>query len=176
MTHSLTHSLSDKVTYILSCPGQKKNKALGEVSPAIGPKKSVFLVQKNGGGEVRRLMEMPYFFPFLFVFPIESSRNSVELSKDREDHYRLDLYIFCFSLSSIQVFFFISSQTHIINKFNSLFTFHNCSSQPSMVHWLSSSIFPCSLFVVRPAMVTSPCYLPQTPKFIHFLMIIAIQK
>ena len=33
----------------------------------------------------------------------------------------------------------------------------NCSSQPSMVHWLSSSIFPC-LFVrssVRPAMVTS---------------------
>ena len=33
----------------------------------------------------------------------------------------------------------------------------NCSSQPSMVHWLSSSIFPC-LFVrrsVRPALVTS---------------------
>ena len=106
MTHSLTHSLSDKVTYILSCPGQKKNKALGEVSPAIGPKKSVFLVQKNGGGEVRRLMEMPYFFPFLFVFPIESSRNSVELSKDREDRYRLDLYIFCFSLSQVSKFSF----------------------------------------------------------------------
>ena len=31
----------------------------------------------------------------------------------------------------------------------------NCSSQPSIVHWLSSSIFPfCSSFV-RPAMVTS---------------------
>ena len=33
----------------------------------------------------------------------------------------------------------------------------HCSSQPSMVHWLSSSIFPCS-FVrpsVRPAMVTA---------------------
>ena len=33
-----------------------------------------------------------------------------------------------------------------------------CSSQPSMVHWLSSSIFPFCLFVcssVRPAMVTS---------------------
>ena len=28
-----------------------------------------------------------------------------------------------------------------------------CSSQPSMVHWLSSSIFPCS-FVGCPAMVT----------------------
>ena len=28
-----------------------------------------------------------------------------------------------------------------------------CSSQPSIVHWLSSSIFPC--LVVRPAMVTS---------------------
>ena len=25
-----------------------------------------------------------------------------------------------------------------------------CSSQPSMVHWLSSSIFPCSSFVVVP--------------------------
>ena len=30
---------------------------------------------------------------------------------------------------------------------------HFCSSQPSIVHWLSSSIFPC--LVVRPAMVTS---------------------
>ena len=33
-----------------------------------------------------------------------------------------------------------------------------CSSQPSRVHWLSSSIFPFCLFVcssVRPAMVTS---------------------
>ena len=30
----------------------------------------------------------------------------------------------------------------------------HCSSQPSIVHWLSSSIFPCWLFV-RPAMVTS---------------------
>ena len=29
-----------------------------------------------------------------------------------------------------------------------------CSSQPSMVHWLSSSIFPC-LVGCRPAMVTS---------------------
>ena len=30
---------------------------------------------------------------------------------------------------------------------------HFCSSQPSIVHWLSSSIFPC--LVVRPALVTS---------------------
>ena len=32
----------------------------------------------------------------------------------------------------------------------------NCSSQPSIVHWLSSSIFPCLVvrLVVRPAMVT----------------------
>ena len=32
----------------------------------------------------------------------------------------------------------------------------NCSSQPSMVHWLSSSIFPCSVvcLVGWPAMVT----------------------
>ena len=44
-----------------------------------------------------------------------------------------------------------------------------CSSQPSMVHWLSSSIFPC-LFV-RPAIVTSdqisllPAPDPQTHTF-----------
>ena len=31
----------------------------------------------------------------------------------------------------------------------------NCSSQPSMVHWLSSSIFPCCCRRRRPAMVTS---------------------
>ena len=31
---------------------------------------------------------------------------------------------------------------------------HFCSSQASMVHWLSSSIFPCLSFVRRPAMVT----------------------
>ena len=30
-----------------------------------------------------------------------------------------------------------------------------CSSQPSMVQWLSSSIFPCSLYARPPAMVTS---------------------
>ena len=151
---------------------------MGEVSPAIGPKKiGVFGPKERGRGSPAPYGNALIFSIFVCLsHNIESSRNSVELSKDREDRYRLDLYIFCFSLSSIQVFFFISSQTHIINKFNSLFTFHNCSSQPSMVHWLSSSIFPCSLFVVRPAMVTSPCYLPQTPKFIHFLMIIAIQK
>ena len=155
---------------------KKKIRHWGRSRLPLDQKKIVAFGPKERG----RGSSAPYgnalFFPYLFVFPIESSRNSVELSKDREDHYRLDLYIFCFSLSSIQVFFFISSQTHIINKFNSLFTFHNCSSQPSMGHWLGSSIFPCSLFVVRPAMVTSPCYLPQTPKFIHFLMIIAIQK
>ena len=38
-------------------------------------------------------------------------------------------------------------------EFNSWTCLAYCSSQPSMVHWLSSSIFPCS--VVRPAMVTS---------------------
>ena len=32
---------------------------------------------------------------------------------------------------------------------------HHCSSQPSMVHWLSSSIFPCCRRRRRPAMVTS---------------------
>ena len=35
----------------------------------------------------------------------------------------------------------------------------NCETQPSSIHWLSSSIFPCSFvrsFVVRPASVTSP--------------------
>merc|ERR1712004_515094 len=31
----------------------------------------------------------------------------------------------------------------------------NCSSQPSMVHWLSSSIFPFVCLFVCPAMVTS---------------------
>ena len=37
-----------------------------------------------------------------------------------------------------------------------LLSFHHCSSQPSMVHWLSSPIFPCSFVRLFgcPAMVT----------------------
>ena len=56
-----------------------------------------------------------------------------------------------------------------------------CSSQPSMVHWLSSPIFPF-LFVRRPAMVTSspppllPCPRPPNPYIFWKLMIIAFQK
>ena len=55
-----------------------------------------------------------------------------------------------------------------------------CSSQPSIVHWLSSSIFPCS--VVCPAMVTSDqnststSPRPPNPYIFWKLMIIAIQK
>ena len=63
-------------------------------------------------------------------------------------------------------------------------SFPNCSSQPSMVQWLSSSIFPCSFFClfVRPAMVTSsplPLLLapdPPNPYIFWKLMIRAIQK
>ena len=45
----------------------------------------------------------------------------------------------------------------------------NCSSQPSMVQWLSSPIFPFCRLVVCPAMVTSPLLLapdPQTHTFV----------
>ena len=50
-----------------------------------------------------------------------------------------------------------------------------CSSQPSMVHWLSSSIFPC---LVVPPWWHPNFYLPQPPNQYIFwkLMIIAIQK
>ena len=60
-----------------------------------------------------------------------------------------------------------------------------CSSQPSMVHWLSSSIFPCLFFrsfVRCPAMVTpnqiSLLLAPDLPNPYIFwkLMKIAIQK
>ena len=42
----------------------------------------------------------------------------------------------------------IFSSLHFLQK-SFLFNWfgQNCSSQPSMVHWLSSSIFPCSSFV-----------------------------
>ena len=69
----------------------------------------------------------------------------------------------------------------IMRQFPYKFTFstvaHNpfCSSQPSMVHWLSSSIFPCSVVCsfgwlsrygnTRPNL-TSSC--PTPPKPIHF--------
>ena len=53
----------------------------------------------------------------------------------------------------------------------------NCSSQPSMVHWLNSPIFPCWLFGCR-AMVTSPLLFapdpPPNPYIFWQLMIIAI--
>ena len=42
-----------------------------------------------------------------------------------------------------------------------------CSSQPSMVHWLSSPIFPC-LFGC-PVMVTSQLLLAPDPQPIYFL-------
>ena len=49
------------------------------------------------------------------------------------------------------------SQGHVVQAFGGntyilLYIYKYCSSQPSMVHWLSSSIFPCS--VGCPAMVT----------------------
>ena len=49
--------------------------------------------------------------------------------------------------------------------------YHYCSSQPSIVHWLSSPIFPCSLFVCSfvPLWWHPHFYLPPTPKPIHFL-------
>ena len=54
--------------------------------------------------------------------------------------------------------FSLHAQWHMcLHIYYYMFRVLNCSSQPSMVHWLSSSIFPCS-FVrpsVRPAMVTS---------------------
>ena len=58
-----------------------------------------------------------------------------------------------------------------------------CSSQPSIVHcWLSSSIFPCRLFVrssrhgdIWPNL-TSNCPTPPNPYIFWKLMIIAIQN
>ena len=56
-----------------------------------------------------------------------------------------------------------------------------CSSQPSIVHWLSSSIFPC--LVVRSSChgniwpnLTSSCPTTPNPYIFRKLMIIAIQK
>ena len=56
------------------------------------------------------------------------------------------------------------------------FDFFSCSSQPSMVHWLSSPIFPCSVVWLFGCLsrygnirlnLTSTC--PRPPKPIHFL-------
>ena len=59
---------------------------------------------------------------------------------------------------------------------------HNCSSQTSIVHWLSSPIFPC-LVGCRPSRygdthpnLTSSCPTPPNPYIFWKLMIIAIQK
>ena len=56
-------------------------------------------------------------------------------------------------------------------RFSEIFCSSNCSSQPSMVHWLSSSIFPC--LVVRsvgcPAMVTPVQISLLVAPPIHFL-------
>ena len=75
----------------------------------------------------------------------------------------------------------------LFSLFNVLMTWHRCKVLPdshilpafllrnsaSSIHWLSSTIFPCSSFVVRsfvrPASVTSPlistiwCFRPYTP-------------
>ena len=49
-----------------------------------------------------------------------------------------------------------------------------CSSQPSMVHWLSSSIFPCSFVCCRcPAMVTSDQIFLFFNKYKHRSLILA---
>ena len=59
--------------------------------------------------------------------------------------------------------------------------FANCSSQPSMVHWLSSPIFPFLVVQLsrhgdtRPNL-TSTCPTPPNPYIFWKLMIIAIQK
>ena len=49
----------------------------------------------------------------------------------------------------------------------------NCSSQPSIVHWLSSPIFPCLVgcSFVPPwwHLTKSHFYLPHDPKPLHFL-------
>ena len=57
----------------------------------------------------------------------------------------------------------------------------NCSSQPSMVHWLSSSIFPClvvwlSRYGNTLQNLTSSCPTPLNPYIFWKLMIVAIQK
>ena len=58
---------------------------------------------------------------------------------------------------------------------------HFCSSQPSIVHWLSSSIFPCWLFGCSSRNgdiwpnLTSTCPTPPNPYIFWKLTIIAIQ-
>ena len=55
-----------------------------------------------------------------------------------------------------------------LNELHEAEFYMNCSSQPSMVHWLSSSNFPCSLSSssrygdIRPNL-TSSCPTPQNP-------------
>ena len=78
----------------------------------------------------------------------------------------------------ISLFWFF--QSHLMHHFSPLT--YICSSQPSMVHWLSSPIFPFCSFVCRPAMVTSyqistsTSPRPPNPYIFWKLMIIAIQK
>ena len=68
--------------------------------------------------------------------------------------------IFSFSFTFLFYFLFLERERERWAQFSlSIYRllFFFCSSQPSMVHWLSSSIFRCRLFVrsfVRPAMVT----------------------
>ena len=61
-----------------------------------------------------------------------------------------------FNSDTAKAIFQGSYSNHLLMFLSKEVPSNNCSSQPSMVHWLSSSIF--SLFVslfVRPAMVTS---------------------
>ena len=60
----------------------------------------------------------------------------------------------------------------VLKRFGNAYIY--CSSQPSMIHWLSSPIFPCLLFVRSLSRygntrlnLTSSC--PRPPKPIHFL-------
>ena len=89
-------------------------------------------------------------FLFLLIYHICPYRCLQYLYRWKCDNFRKMMFIVSNSvpmLCSTILFFAPNFPTLIGIEFF-------CSSQPSMVHWLSSSIFRCRLFVRRPAMVT----------------------
>ena len=68
-------------------------------------------------------------------------------------------------------------KTFLIKSFENYIRIkHNCSSQPSMVHWLSSPLFPCLSLSCHGDIPTSTCPRPPNPYIFWKLMIIAIQR
>ena len=87
------------------------------------------------------------------------SISSVVISMISDPSQIIALFYQSVSLNFVQIVGFVKVVTWISQS--CYLDLPNCSSQPSMVHWLSSPIFPC-LFGC-PAMVTSSPPPPPSP-------------